>query len=509
MLKYILRRLAAAVAVVFAASFLIYVLAANAGDPLEDLRGSTAPNKEALIEAKIQQLNLDVPPPLRYFLWLSGVAKGLIGQLDLGVNLQGAKVTDLLAQSVGSTLNLVTAATVLSILLGVAIGMATAIRQYSGFDYGVTFIAFLFFSLPIFWVAQLLKLYIAIGFNDFLKAPEIPPIAIVIISLVVGFVWASIVGGNAKKYFLNFGVAILITGAGLSYIALTDGITTPSLGIIWIGILGLIGAFGVTYVTTGLSNRRALYASASIALLGAALWYPIQYIYFYVPGPLGIALVFVIFIGLAVLAGWLFRGDDRVVSIRAAVLTAIIVSILMIADRLMVSWPDYVGLTGGRPIATIGSATPNLNGSIWIQLLDTFTHLLLPTIALMLLSLAAWSRYSRGSLLEVMNQDYVRTARAKGLTERTVIMRHAFRNALIPITTLIAFEIGALIGGAAITESVFGWSGMGRLFITSVEHVDLNPLMGVFLVTSIVALIFNLIADLAYSALDPRIRVNK
>jgi len=508
-LKYILRRLAAAVAVVFAASFLIYVLAANAGDPLEDLRGSTAPNKEALIEARVQALNLDVPAPVRYFIWLSGVAKGVIGQLDLGVNLKGAPVTELLGQSIWSTLNLVTAATVLSVLLGVAIGMATALRQYSGFDYSVTFIAFLFFSLPVFWVAQLLKLYVAIGFNDFLKNPVIPPVTIVIIALAVGFIWASIVGGSAKKYFTNFGVAILITGAGLFYIVMTNGITTPALGPVWIGILGLLAAFGVTYLTTGLANRKALYSAIVVALLGPALWYPIQYIFFYVPGPLGIALVFVIFAGLAVLTGWLFRGDDRAVSIRAAVLTSIVVSLLVVVDRVMASWPDYVANTGGRPIATIGSATPNLNGSVWIEIIDTATHLVLPTMALMLLSLAAWSRYSRASLLEVMNQDYVRTARSKGLTERTVIMRHAFRNALIPITTLVAFEIGALIGGAAITESVFGWSGMGRLFITSVEHVDLNPIMGVFLITSIVALVFNLIADLAYSALDPRIRVNK
>jgi peptide/nickel transport system permease protein len=508
-LNYILRRLAAAVAIVFAASFLIYVMAANAGDPLEELRGSTAPNKEALIEAKIQQLNLDVPAPLRYFLWLGGVLKGVIGQLDLGRDLQGSLVTDLLATSIWSTLNLVTAATVLSVLLGVSIGMATALRQYSGFDYSVTFVSFLFFSLPVFWVAQLLKLYVAIGFNDFLKDPVIPPLVIVVVSLAVGFIWASIVGGGAKKYFTNFGVAIVVTGAGLTYIAVTDGISTPSLGVVWVGILGILAAFGVTYITTGLSNRKALYSTLVIAGLGAALWYPIQYIYFYVPGVLGIVLVFVIFVVLAVITGFAFRGDDRAVSIRAAVITAIVVALLIVVDRVMFSWPDYVANTGGRPIATIGSATPNLNGSVWIEIIDTATHLILPTMALMLLSLAAWSRYSRASLLEVMNQDYVRTARAKGLTERTVIMRHAFRNALIPITTLVAFEIGALIGGAAITESVFGWSGMGRLFITSVDKVDLNPLMGVFLVTSIVALIFNLIADLTYSALDPRIRVNK
>jgi peptide/nickel transport system permease protein len=507
-LKYILRRLLAAVGVVFAASYLIYNLAANAGDPLEDLRTSTAPNKEALIAARVEQLDLDIPSALRYFLWFSGVAKGLIGQLDLGKTLDGAEVTTVLAQSVWSTLNLVTAATVLSILLGVAIGMVTALRQYSGFDYGVTFVAFLFFSLPIFWVAQLLKLYVAIGFNDFLRDPVIPPTAIVVISLVTGFIWASMVGGRAKKYFTNFAIAILVTGAGLTYIVVTDGILTPSLGILWLGVLGLLAAFGVTYITTGLSNRKALYSSVVVAVAGAALWYPIQFLYFYVPGALSIVLVAVIFIAIALAAGWLFGGDDRALSVRGAVITAVIVTGLMILDRLMASWPDYVQNTGGRPIATIGSVTPNLNGSIWISMIDTFTHLLLPTIALMLLSLAAWSRYSRASLLEVMNQDYVRTARAKGLTERTVIMRHAFRNALIPITTLVAFEIGALIGGAAITESVFGWSGMGRLFITSITKVDLNPLMGVFLITSLVALIFNLIADLAYSALDPRIRVN-
>jgi len=107
-----------------------------------------------------------------------------------------------------------------------------------------------------------------------------------------------------------------------------------------------------------------------------------------------------------------------------------------------------------------------------------------------------------------MNQDYVRTARAKGLSERTVIMRHAFRNAMIPIATLVAFEIGGIIGGAAITETVFGWNGIGRMFVQAVQQVDLNTVMAIFLITSIVTIIFNLIADLSYSALDPRIRVN-
>jgi peptide/nickel transport system permease protein len=100
----------------------------------------------------------------------------------------------------------------------------------------------------------------------------------------------------------------------------------------------------------------------------------------------------------------------------------------------------------------------------WLNMLDSMTHMLLPTIALMIISLAAYTRYARASLLDVMNQDYVRTARAKGLGERTVVMRHAFRNAMIPIATIIALDFGAVIGGAVITERVFAWQAMGSLF---------------------------------------------
>ena len=96
--------------------------------------------------------------------------------------------------------------------------------------------------------------------------------------------------------------------------------------------------------------------------------------------------------------------------------------------------------------------------------LDTVMHLILPSIALTLISFAGYVRFTRGTLLEVLNADYIRTARAKGLPERTVIMRHAFRNTLIPLTTIIVVDIAGIIGGAIITESVFGWVGMGTVF---------------------------------------------
>ena len=110
-------------------------------------------------------------------------------------------------------------------------------------------------------------------------------------------------------------------------------------------------------------------------------------------------------------------------------------------------------------------------------------------------------------MLEVLNADYVRTARAKGLTERTVVLRHAFRNALIPITTLAAIDFGAVIAGAIITETVFGWKGMGVVFVQGVDKSDVYQVMGVFVVTAIAVLLFNLIADITYAVLDPRIRL--
>jgi peptide/nickel transport system permease protein len=131
----------------------------------------------------------------------------------------------------------------------------------------------------------------------------------------------------------------------------------------------------------------------------------------------------------------------------------------------------------------------------------------LPTIALTLISFAGYVRFSRGTMLEVLNQDYIRTARAKGLNERTVIMRHAFRNTLIPISTIVVVDLAGIIGGAIITERVFGWHGMGTLFNQAITTFDLNLLMGVFAVTATLSVLANLIADLLYTALDPRIRI--
>jgi peptide/nickel transport system permease protein len=139
-------------------------------------------------------------------------------------------------------------------------------------------------------------------------------------------------------------------------------------------------------------------------------------------------------------------------------------------------------------------------------LVDLAWHLVLPVIVLAVQGIAFYSRFIRGSMLEVMNQDYVRTARAKGMSETTVVLKHALRNALLPVITLMGLDIPQLFVGALITEQVFSWPGMGRLFWTAATEYDYQVLMGILTVLAILVVLGNLIADLAYSWADPRIQ---
>jgi len=510
MFTFIVRRFSASAVVLLAATFIFFMLVAYAVDPLEELRTSSQINKAELIEARTRLLNLDTPPVARYFLWLKGVLGFLWGAGDLGASWRtNRETTDLLASAVGVTLRLVLVAALLAIVLGVVVGIASALRQYTGFDYSITFLSFLLYSLPTFWVAVLLKQWGAIGFNDFLGDPVVALPAILVLAVVTGLLWSAVVGGPRQRRLVTFGVAALATGVTLWFMSATQWMLDPSLGPVLIGVTGVGIAFAMTALLAGLRNRRALYAALSVVVLGVALWYPLQFAFVYATTWLILGLLAAA-IGAAFLIGWAFGGPDRWLSVRVASLTTVFVALLVFIDRVMRVWKAYSesSFIDGRPIATIGSATPGLNGDFWVETLDAYTHLLLPTTALLLISFAGYTRYSRGSLLEVLNQDYIRTARAKGLPERVVVVRHAFRNALIPLATIIPLDIAAIFGGAVITERIFGWTGMGNLFITSLIGSDPNPIMGFFLVTGTLAVLANLVADLVYAGLDPRIRVN-
>lgn len=324
MLPFVARRLLISLPLVVVSSFVVFILVANSGDPLQELRLNPRISAST-IEAREQALNLDEPVIVRYGIWLSDIARG-----DLGTDNSGVDVRPQLGRALGVTLRLVVVALLIAVLVAVAVGVASAIRQYSIFDYASTFAAFLFFSLPVFWLAALLKEFAAIRVNQ---------------------------------------------------------------------------------------------------------------------------------------------------------------------------------LFGRQLVYTIGQESPNFSGGFLARIGDLAGHTVLPALTLILISFAQYSRYTRSSMLDVLSSDYVRTARAKGLANRRVLVRHALRNATIPLTTVVALDFGAVIGGAVVTERVFGWKGMGTMLITGVQEFDVNVVQAWLMVTAVVVVVFNLFADIAYAYLDPRIRV--
>jgi peptide/nickel transport system permease protein len=323
MLTYIIRRLLYSIPVLIATSFLIFTFVSITGDPLGRLRAN--PNITAeQIHAIEHSKNLDKPVIVRYGYWVRDAFTKQFGTTLFG----NRKIWPDLQRVIGHTLQFILTAIIISVILGIAIGVYSALRQYSLFDYTATTVSFVGFATPVFWLALMLQVLMV-------------------------------------QIFLNWHVRI--------------------------------------FYTSGLSS------------------------------------------------------------------------------------PTGAG-----------------SGAHW--LLDRVQHLALPVIALCLLSTATYSRFMRASMLEVLNSDYVRTARAKGLIERRVIMRHAFRNALIPLVTVIALDFGGLFAGAIVTETIFTLDGMGYYFVNSLFASDPYPVMAWLMVVAAMVIIFNLVADILYGVFDPRIR---
>ena len=178
-----------------------------------------------------------------------------------------------------------------------------------------------------------------------------------------------------------------------------------------------------------------------------------------------------------------------------------------LAGIVQASGVEFNQLLDVQLFNTIGDGRYSAEGEApWPQFVNAFAHMALPTLVLMLTSFASWSRYQRTSMLEVLNSDYVRLARAKGLRNKVVIRRHALRTALIPLTTVFALGVAGIIDGTILTETVFQWRGLGDFFITAVENNDSYALMGWLILSGVMVILANLIADLLYGVLDPRIR---
>lgn len=160
---------------------------------------------------------------------------------------------------------------------------------------------------------------------------------------------------------------------------------------------------------------------------------------------------------------------------------------------------------GRRVVFTVGAESIPRPAPGWPWVLDVAGHLVLPTISLAILSYAAWSRFQRVAVIEVLDSDYVRLATAKGLSRGTVLRKYVLRNALIPLVTVVAMDFTAVLSGAIVSETVFQWRGMGDYLLTSIAARDVNAVMGWMLIAATAVVVFNLIADLLYGVLDPRI----
>jgi peptide/nickel transport system permease protein len=504
-LNFLARRFVTGLVTLFVALFLMYMLVDIAIDPLADLRESTAPNKAQLIAQRTEMLELETSAVVRFFGWFGSLFTG-----DLGVAWRtGESVTALLGHAIVSTLELITAATLLSLVVGVTVGIVSALRQYSAFDYTIILASFFFYSLPSFWVAVLLKQWGAIGFNDFLRDPVIATPLLIVLSLLVGLLWMLAVGGDTNRRMIVWATAAAATFVVLLYMQVVDWWRAPHIGLVFLALFGVAAAFAIVLVFAGLHNRRALGAALSVAALGLALYYPLLALF------RGVEESHLLTAGLGVVAllvGWgtgrAWGGPDWRVSARVGAAVAVVMGILIFVDQVLRVWVPYSQALGGRPIPTFGNRTPGLGGNYWVQVLDSWMHLILPTVALVLIAFAAYTRYARASMLEVLNQDYIRTARAKGLPERVVVVKHGFRNALIPLATVVPIDVITLLGGAVITEYVFNRPGMGQLFIGALDGAEIDPVMGYLMITAALAIIANIVADLIYAAIDPRIRLN-
>lgn len=323
MLRYVIRRLLFSIPVLVIATVIVFVVVREVTDPTASLRLNPRATPQDIARLR-EQLGLNESGVTQYTAWFSHFVRG-----DWGTSIiSGRSVFQDIKESLANTLVLGLAGVIISLILGVAIGTLSALRQYSKFDNLTTGAAFLGLSMPNFWFALLLQVF-----------------------------------------------------------------------------------FGL-YLTR---------------------WFHLDTPIFY----------------------------------------------------------------------TAGMTEP---GSVGFDLVDRLRHLVLPASVLAVQIIAIYSRLMRASMLDVMHADYIRTARAKGLRERRVVVRHGIRNALIPITTQFGIDLGAIAGGLIITESIFSWPGMGRYFINAINNGDYAQLLPWTAVVVIAVIVFNLLVDIAYAFLDPRIR---
>ncbi|MFG3055098.1 ABC transporter permease [Kitasatospora sp. NPDC048239] len=256
----------------------------------------------------------------------------------------------------------------------------------------------------------------------------------------------------------------------------------------WAGGLLLHGDLGRTIHDTPVLDdfRRRVWVSLRLLLIGSLL---------------GMAL------GVAA-GAWSavrqYRISDRLLTVFSfAMLSTPVFLVALLLKNGAIAAKD---VAGHEVVPFTGYETPGLNGGFGAHLGDWALHLLLPTLSLALGGLATYSRYQRGTMLDVLGSDYLRTAEAKGLTRGRALVRHGLRTAVIPMSTMFAYSFLGIFTGAAFTETIFGWHGMGEWFIQSINEQDVNSVVAVNLFAAVVVLASGFLADTLHAALDPRVR---
>ncbi|HEX3285342.1 MAG TPA: ABC transporter permease [Mycobacterium sp.] len=201
-----------------------------------------------------------------------------------------------------------------------------------------------------------------------------------------------------------------------------------------------------------------------------------------------------------------YHLSDRIITVLSLLLLS--TPVFVIATLLTLAATRVNSILGVQVFEYIGETSSSPVTGWWNQFIDRLQHLVLPSFTLALLGAAGYSRYQRNAMLDVLGQDFIRTARAKGLTRRQALFKHGLRTALIPMATLFAYGIGGLVTGAVFTEKIFGWHGMGEWVVQGIATQDTNIIAAVTVFTGAAVLLAGLLSDVIYAALDPRVRVS-
>ena len=200
-----------------------------------------------------------------------------------------------------------------------------------------------------------------------------------------------------------------------------------------------------------------------------------------------------------------YRMSDRVIT--ALSLLIISTPTFVLAGLLILAALRVNSVLGVQLFEYTGETSPDAVGGTWNQVVDRVQHLVLPTLTLALMAIAGYSRYQRNAMLDVLGQDFIRTARAKGLTRRQALFTHGLRTALIPMATLFAYSVAGLVTGAVFVEKIFGWHGMGEWVVQGISTQDTNIVAAITVFSGAVVLLAGLLSDVIYAILDPRVRV--